>query len=72
MKQLPVVKVLRLTLELAAVVLIVSLTLIAAGQKQQLEKQEKDIEQLNRDKTALMLDYSALQKEAGLSSSGGY
>jgi hypothetical protein len=72
MKQLPVVKVLRLTLELAAVVLIVSLTLIAAGQKQQLEKQEKDIEQLNRDKTALMLDYSALQKEAGLSASGGY
>lgn len=30
MKQLPVVKILRLTLELAAVVLIVSLTLIAA------------------------------------------
>ena len=72
MKQLPVVKVLRLTLELAAVVLIVSLTLIAAGQKQQLEKQEKDIEQLNRDKTALILDYSALQREAGLSASGGY
>mgnify|MGYP000334602277 FL=1 len=72
MKQLPVVKVLRLTLELAAVVLIVSLTLIAAGQKEQLEKQEKDIEQLNRDKTALMLDYSALQKEARLSASGGY
>nr|DAI23638.1 MAG TPA: hypothetical protein [Caudoviricetes sp.] len=72
MKQLPVVKVLRLTLELAAVVLIVSLTLIAAGQKEQLAKQEKEIEQLNRDKTALMLDYSALQKEAGLSASGGY
>ncbi len=72
MKQLPVVKALRLTLELAAVVLIVSLTLIAAGQKEQLAKQEKEIEQLNRDKTALMLDYSALQKEAGLSASGGY
>lgn len=72
MKQLPVVKVLRLTLELAAVVLIVSLTLIAAGQKEQLAKQEKEIEQLNRDKTALMLDYSALQKEAGLSAGGGY
>jgi hypothetical protein len=72
MKQLPVVKILRLTLELAAVVLIVSLTLIAAGQKEQLAKQEKEIEQLNRDKTALMLDYSALQKEAGLSASGGY
>lgn len=72
MKQLPVVKVLRLTLELAAVVLIVSLTLIAAGQKEQLSKQEKEIEQLNRDKTALMLDYSALQKETGLSASGGY
>jgi len=72
MKQLPVVKVLRLTLELAAVVLIISLTLIAAGQKEQLAKQEKEIEQLNRDKTALMLDYSALQKEAGLSASGGY
>lgn len=72
MKQLPVVKVLRLTLELAAVVLIVSLTLIAAGQKEQLAKQEKEIEQLNRDKTALMLDYSALQKEAGLLASGGY
>ena len=72
MKQLPVVKILRLTLELAAVVLIVSLTLIAAGQKEQLGKQEKEIEQLNRDKTALMLDYSALQKEAGLSASGGY
>lgn len=72
MKQLPVVKVLRLTLELAAVVLIVSLTLIAAGQKEQLAKQEKEIEQLNRDKIALMLDYSALQKEAGLSASGGY
>ena len=72
MKQLPVVKVLRLTLELAAVVLIVSLTLIAAGQKEQLAKREKEIEQLNRDKTALMLDYSALQKEAGLSASGGY
>lgn len=72
MKQLPVVKVLRLTLELAAVVLIVSLTLIAAGQKEQIAKQEKEIEQLNRDKTALMLDYSALQKEAGLSASGGY
>lgn len=72
MKQLPVVKVLRLTLELAAVVLIVSLTLIAAGQNEQLAKQEKEIEQLNRDKTALMLDYSALQKEAGLSASGGY
>lgn len=72
MKQLPVVKVLRLTLELAAVVLIVSLTLIAAGQKEQLAKQEKELEQLNRDKTALMLDYSALQKEAGLSASGGY
>lgn len=72
MKQLPVVKVLRLTLELAAVVLIVSLTLIAAGQKEQLAKQEKEIEQLNRDKTALVLDYSALQKEAGLSASGGY
>lgn len=72
MKQLPVVKVLRLALELAAVVLIVSLTLIAAGQKEQLAKQEKEIEQLNRDKTALMLDYSALQKEAGLSASGGY
>ena len=72
MKQLPVVKILRLTLELAAVVLIVSLTLIAAGQKEQLAKQEKEIEQLNRDKTALMLDYSALQKEAGLSGSGGY
>lgn len=72
MKQLPVVKVLRLTIELAAVVLIVSLTLIAAGQKEQLAKQEKELEQLNRDKTALMLDYSALQKEAGLSASGGY
>lgn len=72
MKQLPVVKVLRLALELAAVVLIVSLTLIAAGQKEQLAKHEKEIETLNRDKTALMLDYSALQKEAGLSASGGY